>query len=62
MSKKETESTAPLTQSDEKAPWESPTLRPFGHVGDVLLTTNKGGLSEDDPGIYSYKPHGQDPH
>ena len=32
------------------------------HVGDILLQTAKGGLSEHDPGILTYKPHGQDPH
>ena len=55
-----TERTAPVRQSDAKTPWESPTLRRVGHLADVLLTSNKGGLSEDDPGISSYKPHGLD--
>jgi hypothetical protein len=57
-----TERTAPVTGSDSKTPWESPALRHVGHLADVLLTANKSGLSEDDPGISSYKPHGLDPH
>jgi hypothetical protein len=63
MSKKtETETAPSTTPADQKAPWESPALRHAGHVGDILLQTAKGGLSEHDPGILTYKPHGQDPH
>jgi len=61
MSKKPAvEPTAPQVQAEEKAQWEAPVLRHVGHLGDVLLTTSKTGLSEHDPGIETYKPHGQD--
>lgn len=49
-----------LVPSQPKAQWESPALHRVGHLGDVLKDTSKTGLSEHDPGITTYKPHGQD--
>jgi hypothetical protein len=57
--KPETEPTPPAVPSDART-WETPTLRQVGHLGDVLQTTSKAGLSEHDPGIETYKPKGQD--
>lgn len=57
---RELDKTPHALPTDGKAQWESPTVRPVGSLGDVLLTTSKGGLSEHDPGIEAYKPSGQD--
>jgi hypothetical protein len=54
------DSETPAVPSQPKAQWETPVLQRAGHLGDVLKDTSKTGLSEHDPGIVTYKPHGQD--